>query len=142
MSQSATSGTLPFPAEWRMRETAHYNGGKEWFGYGKQCIEEPRLSCIDRYYRKDRSVVRTWKVDGEDCASADAAWAALQLPPVLTGEERAALALIGDEPADHRGEIDYAVAHYLRAKGLIEYGPPGRCKRTEAGRAALDQGVE
>lgn len=129
--------SLPFPADWKMRETSHYNGGKEWFGYGRQCIQEPRLGAIDRYYRKDRSVVRTWKVDGLDCVDADAAWAALQRPPVFTEEELAALATVGDEPTDHRGSLDHTLAHWLKCKGAIEYGPPGRCKRTDAGRAAL-----
>lgn len=134
----ADSGKLPFPADWTTRETAHYNGGKEWFGYGGQCIQEPRLGYIDRYYRATRDRVRTWKVDGQDCADADAAWAALQVPVVVTDEERAALKIIGDEPADYRRAIDHEITHFLRAKGLIEYGPPGRCKRTDAGRDAAD----
>lgn len=133
---------LPFPADWRMQETAHYNGGKEWFGYGFQCIQEPRLGYIDRYYRKDRSVVRTWKVDGHDYADADAAWAALQTPPVFSAEEIAALRVIGDEPADHRNTVDFRVSYSLREKGAIAYGPPGRCARTDRGRLALTEGAD
>ena len=129
--------TLPFPAGWQMLQGAHFNGGKEWFGYRFHCIQQPRLSRMDRYTRKDRSVASTWEVDGVACADADAAWLALQTPPTVTQEEREALALIGDEPADLRDAIPYEMRHLLRAKGLIEYGPPGRCKRTDAGRAAL-----
>lgn len=130
---------LPFPQNWHMVEGAHFNGGKEWFGYRMNCVEQPRLSRMDRYTRKDRSVASTWEVDGVACADADAAWLALQAPPEVTQEERDALALIGDEPADLRDAIPYEMRHWLRAKGLIEYGPPGRCKRTPAGLAALSQ---
>ena len=128
---------LPFPADWKLREGAHFNGGREWFGYRMNCIQEPRLSRFDRYTRADRSVTSTWEVDGEKVASADAAWVALQTPPAITEDELAALTLVGDEPADLRDVLAYEVRHSLRAKGLIEYGPPGRCKRTEAGRSAI-----
>lgn len=126
---------LPFPAGWQMRKTTHLNGGREWFGYGFQCIQEPRLGRIDRYYRNDRDVVRTWKVDGHDCADAAAAWEALQKPPKFTDAEIECLRQVGDEPADLRKVLPYETYYFLQAKGAVT--GLRACQLTEVGRAAI-----
>ena len=63
---------------WTMRETAHYNGGRAWFGYLYQCNQEPRLELFKRYDKKLRTGTATWRVDGVDQVSLDAAKAVLQ----------------------------------------------------------------
>lgn len=118
----------------------HYNGGREWFAYGYTAIGEPRLSMIRRWYRIGKRRGQTedrFRVDGEPADSYEAAVAKLRLPPVYTEAEIAALAQIGDEPADYRRAVPWDELHSLAAKGAIEWGPPGRCCRTDAGRAAL-----
>lgn len=114
----------------KTRERMHLNGGS-WFGYIHQCVEYPRLSRFDRYVKKDRSVTSTWRVDGADVADLEAAVVALNLPPNVTLEERAALdlvpveftpardvrTLIGGENRQHAIEV----MTLLDNKGLIEY---------------------
>jgi hypothetical protein len=119
---------------------SHYNGGAEFFGYGYLAIGEPRLKLIRRWYRKGKRKGQTedrYFVDGAHVEGYSAALEALKTPPTFTADEIAALEQIGDEPADHRKVLDLHALHYLRAKGAIEWGPPGRCKRTDVGRSAL-----
>lgn len=140
--------TMEEARTWKMRERAHYNGGKEWFGYGHQGIEQPRLYRIDRYMRKDRSVVSEWQVDGEKVDSFEAAVDRLNTPPVLSNEERAFLAEVPDDWAPCKevralpvtGDNDvHHVTHYLDRKGLIE-ASNGKCRRTELARELLARG--
>ena len=63
---------------WHIKEVAHLNGGKVFFGYIHQCVEQPRLERFDRYDRKTRSVTSTWRVDGNDMASFEDAISALE----------------------------------------------------------------
>jgi hypothetical protein len=118
----------------------HFNGGKEFFGYGYTAIGEPRLSMIRRWYRsgarRGQSEDRFF-VDGAHVPTYEAAQEALKAAPTFTAAEIEALRRIGDEPADRRQEIDHETLHYLRHKGAIAWGPPGRCARTDVGRAAL-----
>lgn len=65
---------------WRMAEAVHYNGGKVFFAYLYRCVEQPRLSRYDYYERKTRSVTSTWRVDGRDQPSFEAAIEALNTP--------------------------------------------------------------
>lgn len=121
----------------------HYSGGAEFFGYGYRAIGEPRLKLIRRWYRKGKRRGQTedhYFVDGSHVESYAAALAALSTPPAFTPEEITTLADIGDEAADYRKTINYERLHFLSAKGAIEWGPPGRCKRTDVGRAAIATG--
>lgn len=86
----------------------HYNMGKKGHGYGHRCVEFPRLSMIDRYYKPSREhpdglVQRQWCVDGEIVATAGskdwevvpaAALAALAIAPKLTDDEARILDLV------------------------------------------------
>lgn len=117
---------------------SHYNGGAEFFGYGYKALGQPRLKMIRRWYRRGERRGKSedrYFVDGVHVDSYAAAIEALETPPVFTAEEIAALATIGDDPADYRKAVPYELLHYLSAKGAIEWGPPGRCKRTDVGRA-------
>lgn len=88
-------------------EAAHYNMGGAGFAYGFRAVKHLRLSFIDRYLtglpRESESfgrrawvkqVKREWYVDGVLVADLEAAVAALNVPPVFTDVERAALAQI------------------------------------------------
>jgi hypothetical protein len=106
-----------------MREVAHINGGKDWFGYRHQCIQQPRLSRFDRYTRKDRSVASTWRVDGEDCASLTDALAKLEVPPSLTVSEMRALCQFATPTMAKRDFADFQAVYpdlrTLADKGLV-----------------------
>lgn len=129
-------------AEWKMRERAHYNGGKEWFGYGYQCVENPRLYRIDRYKKATRSVESEWQVDGAKCADIAECAARLNSPPLLTDDEFAMLNVV--QPGFvSRAELKrieaYAsfddpmhILHYLDRKGCIEW-QSGSVRLTELG---------
>lgn len=119
---------------------SHYNGGKEFFGYGYRAIGEPRLKMVRRWYRQGLARGKTedrFFVDGAKVDSYDAALEALKTPPIFSPEEIGALKVIGDDASDWRKIIGFDLLHALSSKGAIEYGPPGRCKRTEAGRAVV-----
>ncbi|PYY71221.1 hypothetical protein CRX42_07335 [Pseudomonas jessenii] len=60
-----------------IREVAHYNGGKAFFAYGYECVQHPRLTLFKRFDRKLKTVTNTWRVDGADQASLEAAVATL-----------------------------------------------------------------
>jgi hypothetical protein len=121
-----------------MREDAHYNGGKEFFAYLLRCTQHPRLSRYDRYSRTDRSVTSTWRVDGKDQPSLEAAVEALNSSPAFSPSELAVLATITTEPADRRKEM---IANSEPWEGLREKGAiiweKGRCRISDAGRLAL-----
>lgn len=61
-----------------MKNVAHYNGGKAFFAYGYECVQHPRLTLFKRYDRKTKQVTCTWRVDGVDQASAEAAITTLE----------------------------------------------------------------
>ncbi len=119
---------------------SHYNGGAEFFGYGYRAVGEPRLKMIRRWYRQGQRRGQTedrFFVDGEHVATYDAALAMLALPPKLSAEEIGALSKVDDEPRDLRKILDLTALMSLRDKGLIAFSPPGKCARTDAGRAYL-----
>lgn len=61
---------------WTMIEIAHYNGGRAFFAYEFQCVQQPRLTRFDRYDKRTRTVTSTWRVDNvaqPDLATAVAA---------------------------------------------------------------------
>lgn len=135
--------TIDNAADWTMREVAHYNGGKEWFGYRHQCNQQPRLSRMDRYMKKDRSVVSTWSVDGQDCADLTEAIARLNTDPTIDADERAMLAALSPafQPLkDVRSRAPYTTLpdavtilhHQLSRKGLV-WAENGHIRRTELG---------
>ena len=118
----------------------HYNGGKVFFGYGYRAIGEPRLSMIRKWFRQGAMRGKTedsFYVDGVLVADYAAALEALKIPVVFTTDEIEALRKIGDEPADLRKELGFELRHSLHGKGAIEWGPPGQCRRTDVGRAAI-----
>lgn len=125
---------------WRFRkDDVHFNGGKEWFGYGHRCIDQPRLLVVDKYLRKDRSVKRSYQVDGKiRCETLAEALAALSVPPVVNEEERALLATVLPDwyRPDERGNLVS-----LAYMGLVEWGRDEdkkvTCRLSEAGRKVL-----
>lgn len=128
--------TLEDAKTWKMRESAHLNGGREWFGYIHTCIEQPRLSRFDKYLRKTKSVESTWRVDGEDAASLKEAIERLNTPPVFSEAELEVLRRVPDEYADLRRSADFPAIYFLRQKGAVE-AEAGKCRRTDLGRDAL-----
>jgi hypothetical protein len=116
-----------------MREEAHFNGGKEWFGYRFRSVQHPRLSRFDKYIRATRGVESTFEVDGEPVASLQAAAELLVKPYEVQPEDIKLLNLVPDcwELLDQR-------ARFLRLRdvGLVEFRD-GSCRRTDSGRAAL-----
>lgn len=118
------SSIVAVPSGWHLRETAHFNGGKAWFGYEYQCIEEPRLRRLDKYLRADRSVTSVWRVDGVDCASPAEVMERLVLPPAIGEDEMAVLSLMTTEYMG-KAELDALNIDWrnrrdsLNQKGLI-----------------------
>ncbi|GJE77771.1 hypothetical protein [Methylorubrum suomiense] len=77
-----------------LRDAGHLNYGKRGGGTIWQHTTIPRLSAIDRPTLSDEetkrlgvSRLREWSVDGGKAGSLDEAIVALNVPPVLTGEE-------------------------------------------------------
>jgi hypothetical protein len=116
-----------------MREEAHFNGGKEWFGYRLRCVQHHRLTRFDKYIRATRSTQSTFEVDGEPVASLAAAAELLAKPYEVQPEDIKLLNLVPDEWAllDQRSRF-----LRLRDVGLVEF-KDGKCRRTDTGRAAL-----
>lgn len=134
--------TVEFPDRTMRRfvgDGSHYNGGRDWFGYGFRSVDAPRMRVIRKWYKGKRrgDTSDTFNVDGVAVADAAAALEALAKPPVFSAAEILALAEIGDEPADHRKVVDFMTLYTLTEKQAIKWGPPGRCCRTIAGRTAL-----
>lgn len=124
---------------WRFqRDAIHYNGRPEWFGYGHRCVTQPRLLVIDKYFKCDRSVQRSFMVDGKLSFTMLAeALAALANPPTLSDDELRLLRALPDgwSYPDKRGDLVPLVD-----MGLVEWRKDEQgvaCQRTEAGRAAL-----
>lgn len=126
-------------ANWHMREATHYNGGDVFFAYLHRCVEQPRLSRYDRYERKDQSVKSTWRADGIDHPTIEAAIEALNTPPVFDAAE---LAFLSAAPQDWAkkgppGTIDWEVNERVVNKGGVEW-ERGSYRITPAGRAAIE----
>jgi hypothetical protein len=116
-----------------MHEAAHYNGGKEWFGYLHRCNEHPRLTRMDKYIKKTRSTESTWHVDGKPVADLAEAAERLSTPYRPSAEELVLLAEVPDEYTRFEGRGRFLP---LRDVGLIEF-QDGKCRRTPSGRDAL-----
>jgi hypothetical protein len=114
-------------------ESAHLNGGKEWFGYIHRCNEYPRLTRMDKYIRRTRGVESTWRVDGKPVADLAEAAELLSTPYQPTPEELVLLAEVPDEYALFENRSRFLP---LRETGLIEF-KDGACRRTNAGRDAI-----
>jgi hypothetical protein len=115
------------------RESAHFNGGKEFFGYLHRCNEHPRLTRMDKYIRKTRQRESTWNVDGKPVANLAEAAERLSTPYQPTAEE---LALLAEVPDQYARLEDRERFLRLQDVGLIEF-EKGNCRRTDAGRTAL-----
>jgi hypothetical protein len=126
---------------WRFnRDAVHFNGGREFFGWGHRCIDQPRLLVIDKYFKKDRSSQRSYLIDGKTpCATLSDALAALSIPPSLTDAERAKLRAIA--AFDWIRPLERAPLLPLADMGLIEWGRDAEnnvtCRLTSAGREQL-----
>lgn len=114
-------------------ESAHLNGGKDWFGYIHRCNEHPRLTRLDKYIRATRGVESTWRVDGKAVADLAEAAVLLATPYQPRPEELVLLALVPDEYARLEERSRFLP---LREAGLVEF-KDGECRRTSAGRDAL-----
>lgn len=117
-----------------MREEAHFNGGKVWFGYRYRCVQHPRLTRFDKYIRATRSTQSTFEIDGEPVASLAVAAELLAKPYEVQPEDIKLLNLITDEWTllDRRSRF-----LRLRDVGLVEF-QDGKCRRTDTGRAAME----
>lgn len=127
------------------KEIAHYNGGREWFGYMYRCVDHPRLQRFEKCIRKTRSVELTWMVDGENCPGPTpdeqlrVALVLLDAPPVITEPERECLAAVDGEWRDLRKTELFnnpLIPRNLANKGLIEFDA-GKCRLTANGAAVL-----
>lgn len=115
--------TLDHVMESTVRHTAHLDGprGKGgWFGDMHTCVQFPRLQRMTKCIRADRSTHVTWWVDGVEVGVLTDAVAALNVPPVLTPDEEAALERVTDEPQDMRGLLPFEIYLGLRNKGFIQ----------------------
>lgn len=127
---------------WRfLKDAMHINGGKEFFGYGHRCIDQPRLLVIDKYFKRDRSTQRSYIIDGKTpCPSLDEALAALSNPPELEANDLARLRSVPDDW--HRPEDRFPLVA-LADVGFVEWGRDAdkkvTCRRTDAGRSYLEQ---
>ena len=88
----------------RLRDAGHLNYGKRGGGTIWQHTTISRLSAIDRPTLNDEetkrlgvSRLREWSVDGGRAGSLEDAIAALNVPPVLTDEEREVLDFVPQE---------------------------------------------
>ena len=118
---------------------SHYNGGKEFFGYGYRALGEPRLKMIRRWYRQGERRGKTedrYFVDGQRVESYAAALEALRTPPALTDDERPFLALFSATPAKLPSG-DISIMYQLREKGFVA-ADKGLWRITDAGMAARD----
>jgi hypothetical protein len=57
----------------KIREVAHYNGGKAFFAYSYECVQYPQLTLFKRFDRKTKQVTNTWRVNGVDQPNLDVA---------------------------------------------------------------------
>jgi hypothetical protein len=118
-----------------MLEDAHFNGGKEWFGYRLRCVQHPRLTRFDKYIRKTRGVESTFEVDGEPVASIEEAARQLATPYQPIPEDIKLLELVTDDWTLLERRSPFL---RLRDVGLVEF-QDGKCRRTDAGRAAMKE---
>jgi hypothetical protein len=120
------------------RQSDHYNGGREWFGYGGECRQHPRIYLLTRSFRSSRTTEYEYSVDGEKVRDLAAALERIKSPPIVADDERAALHLVSTDWSERHAwkswEGGYSMAHQLRRKGLIE-ADDGRIRLTELGRA-------
>jgi len=116
-----------------MREDAHFNGGKVWFGYRFRCVQHPRFTRFDKYIRATRGVETTYEVDGEPVASLEAAAVALDRPYEVQPEDFKLLALVSEAWTTLERRSRFL---RLRDVGLVEF-EDGACRLTETGRVAI-----
>lgn len=116
-----------------MHEAAHFNGGKEWFGFMLRCDQHPRLTRMDKYFRGTRKVESTWRVDGILVRDLAAATECLSKHYRPSAEEIELLKLVPDEWTRLEQRSRFLP---LREVGLVEF-KDGDCRRTETGRDAL-----
>jgi hypothetical protein len=114
-------------------QSAHLNGGKEWFGYIHRCNEHPRLTRMDKYTRKTRGVESTWRVDGKPVANLAEAAELLSKTYQPTPDELKLLAEVPDEYTLLEDRVRFLP---LREVGLIE-ARDGMIRRTASGRDAM-----
>lgn len=125
---------------WRFnRDAVHFNGGKVFFGWGHQCVTQPRLLVIDKYFKTDRSTTRTYQIDGKTTYETLAeALAALGQPVEITADDMAILRTLTPEWSVPEKRLPYV---QLARMGLAEWGRDESdrvtCRLTDAGRAAL-----
>lgn len=127
-------------AQLTFRQSDHYNGGREWFGYGGECHQHPRIYLLTRSIRKTQSTEYEYSVDGEKVADLASALERIKSPPFVCDNERAALRSLSLEWSDRHAWKQwvggYNLAHQLRRKGLIE-ADDGRIRLSELGVSML-----
>lgn len=125
--------TIETLLESKLQHRAHLDGprGKAgWFGDIHACVEHPRLRRMVKYMRADRSTRVSWQVDGVDVGTSLAnAVPALNVPPVLTAEEAAALNFVTPDWQDLRRAPlpGFQMLMQLDVKGIIEF-EKGQCR--------------
>ena len=133
----STKYSIADTKDWHVREAAHYNGGRVFFAYLYRCVEQPRLSRYVRCDRKTKTCTTTWRVDGADQPSLEAAIEALNTPPVFDDDELAAIARAPTEFTQRSLEnFNWEMNDRLVNKGAVEW-ERGRSCVTDLGRAAL-----
>lgn len=109
-------------ASYQFRENGnHYNGGRDWFGYGYTAIGEPRMTMIRRWYGRGERKGKTedhYFVDGAPMAGFEQAMIAMRTPPVFTPEELALLATATHHWQPRPDHITLMLS--LRDKGAVE----------------------
>lgn len=114
---------------WRFRLPDHYNGGREWFGYGGSAPQNPRLYVIEKSFKKTRTTVQEWSVDGVKMPSIEAAVEALNQPVQVTDGELRTIAAMPDDWAS-KDQVSqmlgvdrstlWTILLGLRRKGLVD----------------------
>jgi hypothetical protein len=139
-------------------ESQHAMGSRGGIGRGYRYVKYPRLKRIDRWWANPQELERRWFVDGVEYETLEPALAALNIPPVLNPEEKAALERIPDEYVPYHAiwaeiagepvpqiiehgtavERAYMLLESLRNRGMIEFYPQPKSipllRRTAAGR--------
>lgn len=118
-----------------MVEDGRHYSGKDFFGYGETCKQNPRLQTVTRMHKTDKWVKLSIYFDGKEVATYDDVrgmsvediWLpilpSINQPIVLTGLDRLLLEMVPRDYAKDcpvRRLFSYGTLRRLRDRGLIE----------------------